>query len=337
MLASMRIQLASGLIGETRKIKGTELLMLAESADDAGGASIEPALGACWVRTIDPGPYGQWLSPGPGPLAWDRILKGDLMDGLLRLRADSLPNGWFYEFPVQCHRCKARYDWRVDIIRDLARKTLPKTSFDAVASGSKLCRTTLTMDDGAKREVTFQLMSSKDDGPILDLLKRQKRTRPTLVDSIAMQTRSIEGANTDLPHLHRVLSDLDLGQLQGLRNDYDAADCGVNTAILTTCTTKSCQWKQEVALPFGGTFFAPMRPGNTIPDGYVRPMDPDEAERLDREANGTTSTSSGQVRASSGQSSADGGSTSAAGATSTPNGGPTSPSSSDGSSTEAAA
>lgn len=283
MLPRMILHLVSGLIGETRKIRGDELIALAEASATPAGANLGAILGSCWKRTIDPGPY-KWLQAGPGSLPWNKILTGDLVDGALRLRADSVPNGFFYEFPIKCRACGEIYNWQIDIIRDLKRKRLPKSSFDIIRSGDCRFHTSYFDEEtGANREVTFKLMTSDDDKPMRALMKRLGRKKFTVVEQIAQQTTSIEGANTDLAHLHRHIGHLSIDPINQLRHDMDEADCGVTIEILTTCDKSECRSQQETELPFDRRFFSPKIPTNEIPAGFIRSPDPEEEAKTSGE------------------------------------------------------
>lgn len=249
------LEAPSGLTAEVRKIRGVELVRLAEQADDeAETNAFGQVLGACWVRTIDPGPYPFVKADSEERPPWARILKGDVLFAFVYLRRISMPDGNSYDFDVRCEECRKRYGWTIDLSKDLTTKALPAESVERIKRGEAF---ETRMSDG--RLVRFALQTTDQEAPMLRLLKQQKRTRTTFVDVLASQTVSIEGVNPDLRARWRFLSELDLDELYGLRDAFEAPDCGLDTAIQTRCTRPQCGWVQDVNLPLGRTFFAPRR------------------------------------------------------------------------------
>jgi hypothetical protein len=253
------LETPSGLTAEVRKIRGVELVRLAEQADDeAETSAFGQVLGACWIRTIDPGPYPFVKADSEERPPWPRILKGDVLFAFVYLRRISMPDGNSYDFDVRCEECRKRYGWTIDLAKDLKVKPLPPESVERIKAGEAF---ETCMHDG--RRIRFALQTTDQEAPMLRLMKQQKRTRTTFVDVLASQTISIEGVNPDLRARWRFLSELDLDELYGLREAFEAPDCGLDTAIQTRCTKAACSWVQDVNLPLGKTFFAPRRKPKT--------------------------------------------------------------------------
>lgn len=254
------LQAPSGLTAEVRKIRGVELVKLAEQADDAAPAdAFGQVLGACWIRTIDPGPYPFVKGESEERPPWGRILKGDVLFAFVYLRRISMPDGDVYDFDVRCEECRARYGWTLNLARDLSVKPLPSESAERIRRGD--CFETKIRD----RVVRFNLQMTSQEEPMLKLMKQQKRGRSTFVDVLASQTVSIEGVNPDLRARWRFVSELELDELYALRDAFEEPDCGLDTAIQTRCTKRACGWVQDVNLPLGRTFFAPRRKPKTEP------------------------------------------------------------------------
>lgn len=249
------LETPSGLTAEIRKIRGIELVHLAEQADDASQSdSFGSIIGPCWIRTINPGPYPFVKGDSEDRPPWDRLLKGDVLSAFIYLRRISLTDGDEYDFDVKCEECRHRYGWTVNLASDLVFKKLPLESIERIQRGESFSTRT-----GDGRLVRFGLQTTAQEEPILKLMKQQKRGRATIVDTLAAQTLSIEGVNPDLRARWRFLSELDLDELYKLRSAFEEPDCGIDTAIQTRCTKRSCGWIQDVALPLGRTFFAPKR------------------------------------------------------------------------------
>lgn len=261
------LEAPSGLTAEVRKIRGVELVNLAEQADDAAAAdSFGQVLGSCWVRTIDPGPYPFVKGDSDERPPWARILKGDVLFAFVYLRRISMPNGDDYDFDIRCEECRKRYGWSVNLASDLTVKRLPPESVERIKRAEPFETRT---SDG--RLIRFMLQTTGQEDPMLRLMKQQKRGRSTFVDTLAAQTISIEGVNPDLRARWRFISELDLDELYRLREAFEAPDCGLDTAIQTRCTKRDCSWVQDVNLPLGRNFFAPRRRPKAEPDEAATP------------------------------------------------------------------
>jgi hypothetical protein len=249
------LEAPSGLTAEVRKIRGVELVNLAEQADDAAPSdAFGQVLGSCWLRTINPGPYPFVKGDSEERPPWGRILKGDVLFAFVFLRRISMPDGDTYDFDVRCEECRNRYGWSVNLAKDLTVKRLPAESAEKLRKGESF---ETKIGDG--RVVRFNLQTTTQEDPMLRLMKQQKRGRSTFVDVLAAQTTAIEGVNPDLRARWRFLSELDLDDLYRLRDAFEDPDCGLDTAIQTRCTKRACGWVQDVNLPLGRTFFAPRR------------------------------------------------------------------------------
>lgn len=258
--------LPSGMTGDVRKIKGTEITVLAEQSEGSGSSDggFASLLNGCWLRTTDKGPY-PFVAVGDTKPDWERVLKGDVLKGLVDLRRVSLTDGDDFDFDVQCEECRSKIKWSVKLSVLPVRK-LPKESFDAIAEGRPF--SVLISKDGTKHKATFNLQTIGQEKPIAKLMKQQNRSTGTIVDVLCSQIVSIEGVKPDIKARHRFLTDLGYGELLDLRAELDSHDCGIDTAIEVRCQNKQCQWEQEVALPLlGRRFFSQKkRPTKKVDD-----------------------------------------------------------------------
>lgn len=247
------LEAPSGLTADVRKIKGTELIKLAEGADDSGpDGGFGNVLSGCWLRTTDAGPYA-FVQVGDAKPQWSRLLKGDALYAFVFLRSISMPDGDDYDFPVQCEECKHRYDWTVKL-SSLKVQKLSEEGAASVKSGKPL---ETHLPDG--RAVRFMLQTIAQEEPLTKFMKQQKRETATMIDTLVSQIVSIEGVKPDIRNRWRFVSELDMDVLYNLRADFDSKDCGIETQFQTRCTKRSCRWEQDVNLPLGKTFFAPKR------------------------------------------------------------------------------
>lgn len=247
------LETPSRLAAKVRKIKGAELNALAQESDEAtADGGFGTVIGPCWIETVDVGPY-PFLRAGDAKPPWSRMLKGDMLYTFIYLRRISMPDGNTYDFDVQCEECQERYPWTLKLT-DLPVKRLSQESFDRLRSQRHF---EAKLSDG--RRVSFNLQTIAQEDDIAALMKRQKREKATVVDILAAQTVEIEGVNTDMRAKWRFLADLDMDDLLNLQEQFEAVDCGIDTAIKTRCTNRRCRWTQDINLPLGKSFFARRR------------------------------------------------------------------------------
>lgn len=242
----------SGLTADVRKIKGTELIKLAESSDDAGpDGGFGNVLNGCWLRTIDPGPYS-FVQAGDAKPQWSRLLKGDTLYAFIFLRSISMPDGDDYDFPVQCEECKKRYDWTIKL-SSLFLKRLPASSIEKLKTQKPF------ETEVSGRGVKFNLQTIAQEEPLSKFMRQQKRQTGTMIDTLVSQIISIEGVKPGIRNTWQFVSELDMDELYNLRAAMDEPDCGIETQFQTRCTNRQCRWEQDINLPLGKTFFAPKR------------------------------------------------------------------------------
>lgn len=253
----MHITLPSRLVGDVRKIRGTEITVIAEQSDGAGAGDggFSTLLGGCWLQTVDRGPYPDAAFSGdPEKPAWARVLKGDLLTGIIFLRQFSLTDGDVYAFDVQCEGdgCKKNIPWELKLSQ-LPLKWLPEASAERLKAGQPF-ETSV-----AGKKVLFDLQTLAQEEPVLRLMKQQKRAKGTIVDVLAGQIRSVEGVGPDIRARWRWLSELSMGELFDLRAAMEEHDCGIETELEVVCQNRACQLEQTVNLPLARRFFSPRK------------------------------------------------------------------------------
>jgi hypothetical protein len=253
------VELPSGMAGDVRKIKGTEIAVLAEQTEGVGGnadGGFTSLLNGCWLRTLDKGPYPH-VSTGDAKPNWKLLLKGDVLFGVVELRRISLTDGDTFDFDSKCEECNAKIPWSVKL-SELPVRKLPAASFEAISEGRPF-RVDIEKD-GAKHAATFRLQTIGQEEPIARLMKQTKRSTATIVDVICAQIETVQGVNPDIKARYRFLSELSMGELFDLRAKLDEHDCGIDTLIEIRCQNKACGWEQEINLPLlGRRFFSPKK------------------------------------------------------------------------------
>lgn len=250
----MLITLPSGMTGEIRGMKGREAQALADPTLTRSGKSVEIMLEACFLSVVEPGVYS--FEPGSKP-KWTNVFLADRFQALIDIRIATW--GAEYEFALQCGECRERYDWELDL-RELPRKLMPEETRAQLKEGHNR----FTCEGPDDSEITFKLANGADEATIAKL-RRQNKGRWGIVDALAVQVVNVSSimprdAQQDRPSQKAIrgwLEELDLLPLRAVLDAIQAHDGGVETDIETECPL--CQWRQEVALPFDGTFFYPKK------------------------------------------------------------------------------
>lgn len=265
-------ELPSGLTGDVRKITGAEISAIAEQADGQGDADggFSNLLNGCWTSTISKGPYPN-VVVGDAKPDWKRILKGDVIVGVVELRRISLSDGDDFEFDVACEECRKKIQWS----KKLSELPLRRLSSDsqAIIASQKYFEIDI-LKGGQKHRASFQLQTIAQEEPIARLMKQTKRTVATVVDVLCGQIVGIAGVKPDIKARWRFLSELSWGELHDLRSEMDLFDCGIDTEIEIKCQNRLCGWEQTVNIPLlGRRFFSQRRRQKKTVD--------DDSEQLD--------------------------------------------------------
>lgn len=281
----MRCELPSGLVLEVRKMKGSEMVALAENAAGAGASNpFGSILGPCAIDVLEAGPYPH-LTPGAGkPHNWDRIMKGDLLAGVLFLRRVSMEEGDQYDFSLRCEECEEPINWTLALSK-LPVRRLSDVAFAKHKAGEPMEVRLSTESHPAREDGSGGILCRflpgipKQEEEVRDLNKKERppRRKVTDVDLLAAQTVSI-GDMSDPKNLitagfarRQFFSSLSWGEVLMARRLYDEHDCGIDTALDVVC--QACGWRQTTTVPFGRTLF------RARPAWAVKTTTPQDAEQ----------------------------------------------------------
>lgn len=249
--------LPTGLAGHLRPMTTRDECLLAQRNAQRQGLVTDRLLDACWVETLDHGPYPDSAFDQDGKPRWDQILTGDRYYAMLRLRVASY--GPEYDFRTQCTagRCRATIDWRIslDVERQRDGDELADTDGlvvvrwtpeqqESFRTGGNRFSTTLS--DGSR--VSFRLMT----GQLERLLFKAARADAPQAIEDALRMRIVEVEGVKPAELQRWVSTLRAKCAAELRDAMDQADVGVDTEIEIDCPT--CGASQFVDLPFPAGF-----------------------------------------------------------------------------------
>jgi hypothetical protein len=199
-------------------------------------------LRACWLETLDPGPYRF----ADGKVDWGKVLLGDRLYALLHVRMAAY--GAEYGFSVGCRApgCGKRIDWELNL-EDLPVWALSADGRRHLSAGNRF-ETTLP---GGARKVWFRLLTGDDETKLTRL--PQGGVGPQSSARLVLHVLEVEGV--EAREKHTFLSTLSYGQRDELLAAFEEQNCGVDTTIDVACS--HCGAEQEVDLPFDKGFFAP--------------------------------------------------------------------------------
>jgi hypothetical protein len=243
------IQCPSGLIGVVRSMKVREQTILTDRNLARSGGQLDALINACWVETLDHGPYdGQSFD-------LSKALDCDRFYALLRIRVAT--HGPHYGFTVPCQTCRARIEWELDLT-DLPVRQLSEESAATFRAGNRF---ETTLPDCGKK-VWFRLLVGKDSSK-LPLLRKQS---PDRIFSASLDYRVLEVEGVAPKEKHAFIEELSMRDASHLVAEFERVDGGVETTIQIECA--ECYAVQDIDLPFGPSFLMPSttrkRPTSTI-------------------------------------------------------------------------
>lgn len=252
----MRVETPSGLIGTVRKLKGAEVNLLSDRRAVRQGTAVGDVLSACWNSTEDPGPYAG------GEIDWNKALACDRFFTLVCIRMATY--GSDFVFKTRCGEtgrkeagCGARFEWEIDLKRDLPYYELPEESREKIKAGDNRFETILETDDG-EIPILFKLNTGADEIKAAKKARqRRKRQRGRAVDdavTIAIAGRILKfGDLTRTDAISEALEAVDFDAQLALLDKMDESDGGFDTKIEIECP--ECGNVYEINLPFEGEGF----------------------------------------------------------------------------------
>jgi hypothetical protein len=238
----------SGLIVEVRGLKTKEANLLTNKQAVKAGTVLDQILDACWLRTVDAGPYDF----GEGKPDWGKLHVGDRIYILIQIRIETF--GATYAFDVRCleENCGAKIQWELDL-DDLDVRPIPPSVLEAMKAGRPL---TVVV---AGKSVQFKVMRGEDERKNARVMRANPDT--LLLNALAARITGIEGL-TPKDKL-AWLEDLPLGEATHILDLLDEQDGGVQTDIEIRCP--ECGSVQDQRLPFGPRFLLPRKPRTALP------------------------------------------------------------------------
>lgn len=251
-MPELEIVCPSGLRGVVRGLRGAELDLFANKQEIQRRRVTRKVLSSCWERTLDAGPAYPGLDIEKS-LDFNKVLMCDRYYALLQIRVAT--HGSNYDFRVQCSNelCRKRYEWTLDINKDLDVFELPADSIETFRTNEHF-RTEI-----AGTKVEFILMTGADE----DTTVKAQDMAPDMLATTAIiaRVKRVEPAGedpiTDGGDIRRWAKALPYGQAMDLVDAMDQVDGGVDTNIEIQCP--HCGNLEDITIPLGEDFWTPRR------------------------------------------------------------------------------
>lgn len=227
--------------------------MLADAAAIRRGTTFDSVLASCWEGTDAPGPYPPAVAGEK--VDWTKILVADRLVAMIHIRVATY--GPEYGFGLQCssNMCRKRFDWDIDLVRDVPVKSIPEEALAAFASGNRLeC-------SAGGFDLVFKLLVGSDETK-----SRALRGASIMTDALAARIVEFKGVHPN--DRVRTIEDLGMPAVREILDALDRSDGGVETELEVECP--HCQNVMEVQLPFGKEFFLPTTKRKTLLGGSSR-------------------------------------------------------------------
>jgi len=238
----------TGLQVDLREMLVREERILSDRALARDNRTMETLLSVCTVGCVDPGPYE---FPGDA-VDWGRVLQGDRFYALMQLRIITFGPTFTFQHVCTQRNCRERFDWEFSLT-ELAVRKLSKEGLDLFRAGNRFESAPLPR---CGKRVWFRLLTGFDERKIPLIQKNAKERAASAL--LAFRTLEVEGIDPKDTRAKRAFfEDLSMGDADFLTDEFDRADCGVETSIDVECP--ECFAEQTVDIPFGPTFFMPGR------------------------------------------------------------------------------
>lgn len=231
----------SGLRGRIRGMKVKDEKLFTNNKLTRSGRVLSELLKACWVETLDPGPY---TSAGDNNLNWDWVLSSDRTFLLIRIRVATY--GKDYEFKVTCSNCGNNFGWGVNLEEDIETIPVPPIGVEHVKTG-----TPIPIKFGGDKTAKCKLSRGEDE---LFLAQHAAKNQDSVLSyTLARRIAEFEGA-TRFKDIIVKVEDLEAAEADELWDATDEIEGGVDTSFHVECP--QCMDARQVILPFEAAFFS---------------------------------------------------------------------------------
>jgi hypothetical protein len=227
----------SGLTGRMRGMKVKDEQLFLDPKLKKAGLALSHLLDACWVETLDSGPYKE-------PLNWiSQISSADRTYALIQLRIASY--GEDFDFQVTCESCNHTFGWGINL-NDLDTIPTSEAGRKCLTSGQPIEH---TLSCG---EIVKTKLSTGADESYIQNLGPKDRTRFL---TLHLARRIVEINKKTLWHdIISEVEELPSRYAGELWNSIDEHEGGVDTSFMVECP--KCDREQKVQLPFTAAFFS---------------------------------------------------------------------------------
>jgi len=203
------------------------------------GRVISEVLQACWVETLDKGPYGQ------DPPIWSQVACADRTYALIQVRIASY--GHDYEFRVNCNNslCKHNFAWGIDL-REIETLPISEIGKQHLSTGQPF---EIKLPDDSV--VKCRVLRGEDEEAITALGDEDEGR--ILTTSMTRRIVELQG-ETIFDDIMNKVSELPARFGDVIMDETDEVEGGVDTTFDVQCP--KCKGVQSVMLPFEAAFFS---------------------------------------------------------------------------------
>jgi hypothetical protein len=232
------IDLPSGAKVEIRGMTGREAKVMTDKDAYKNGTFLGKLLNGCTQAVVDPGPYST------ASFGWADALVGDRFYAFMQLRIATFGKDFVFKIQCQEQSCRERFEYQIDLEKDLPVKRLSDADRACFASGNEF-----VTKDKSGRAVHFKLPTGQDEV----IAARAASFDSAFIMSMERRITGIDG----VPIVRKYLEESPFGDLLALLDAFDEHNCGVDTDIEIQCP--HCGSIQDIRVPFAQGFLVPTR------------------------------------------------------------------------------
>ena len=230
----------TGLRVRVRGMRVRDERILTDKRAIRAGKMSTALLEACVEEVLDPGPYDE-------PIDWRRVTQGDRTVALFGIRVESY--GETIDIKSSCPECRATMRARLNLLEDLRIQPCPKASIESIRSGDPLAT------EIACARVGFRLLDGVAEEKAAKLRVSAAKSQMEMAIRLRIESVEADGERLKKGEIEKWVRNLSMRDARRLQGAFDAADCGVDTAVEVPCG--SCEATPEIDVPLGREFWFP--------------------------------------------------------------------------------
>lgn len=244
----------SGLVIEMRDVAADHVKLLSDKDRKKNGVVADALLDACWIKTVDPGPYATLVNDRREPAIkadgrpdWQQVLQGDRYFMVTRLHDITYGPLQFTAMcrDPECKNHKRGFAVEIDL-KDLPVKKLSAEDRASFEAGN------LFRASAAGMDFAFRLRVGADETRFAKKGVTEQDAGKLFVPILCDRIVSIDGV--DEADIRKEVGKAGLKTAQAILEAMDEHDCGVETRWENECP--ECGVYTEFEIPFRTSLLA---------------------------------------------------------------------------------